>query len=149
MSEKEINELVENQFICRIAFKGEDYPYLVPFRYIKMNDTLYFHFTDYGKKMKLLSSDERACIQIETYEQDLSEYKFISYRGKLKKVENEDERRRAIKKFRETGRRDLSTNFLAAHGFDPDKGWDQFSPDKDLVIVKLVDVAERVGLKSP
>jgi nitroimidazol reductase NimA-like FMN-containing flavoprotein (pyridoxamine 5'-phosphate oxidase superfamily) len=149
MSEEEINDLVEKQFICRIAFKGTDYPYLIPFRYIKMNNTLYFHFTDYGKKMKLLSDDERACIQIETYEPDLSDYKFISYRGRLKKVVDEEERRSAIKKFQETGKKNLSTKFLAAHGFDPDKGWDQFSPDKELVIVKLVDITEIVGLKSP
>ncbi|MBD3207043.1 pyridoxamine 5'-phosphate oxidase family protein [Candidatus Bathyarchaeota archaeon] len=149
MSDDEINDLEEQQMMCRIAFKGGDYPYLAPFRYIKMNDTLYFHFTDYGKKMRFLSNDERACIQIESYKPDLSDYKFVSYRGRLHRVKEEDERRKAIALFRETGEKELSTKFLAAHGFDPEKGWDQFSEEKDLVIVKLVDISERVGLKSP
>jgi len=149
MSDEEISDLLEQQLMCRIAFKGGDYPYLAPFRYVNMDDSLYFHFTDYGKKMRLLSDDSRACIQIESYEPDLSDYKFVSYRGRLHKVDDEEERRRAIILFRETGEKHLSTKFLAAHGFDPEKGWDQFSEDKDLVIVKLVDVSERVGLKSP
>lgn len=149
MDDEEIEDLIEKQFMCRIAFKGEDYPYLAPFRYIVVDDTLYFHFTDYGKKMKLLSRDNRACVQVESYKPDLSVYNFISYRGRLQKVEDENERRRAIRLFRESGERKLSKKFLAAHGFDPDEGWGQFSPEKDLVIVKLVEVAERVGLKSP
>lgn len=134
--------------MCRIAFKGGDYPYLAPFRYVVIDGVLYFHFTDYGKKMRLLERDGRACVQIESYQPDLSEYSFVSYRGKLERVTEPSERERAIRLFAETGRK-ISPMFLAAHGFDPRDGWGAFKPTEDLVIVKLVDVVEKVGLKSP
>jgi len=148
MSDSEIDALVSKQNMCRIAFNGDNYPYLAPFRYVRINGTLYFHFTDYGKKMRLIEQDDRACVQIETYIPNLSQYNFISYRGHLKKVDDNDEREKAIKQFRETGKKGISPKFLAAHGFNPEEGWDAFKGD-DLVILKLVDIVERVGLKSP
>lgn len=148
MSDAEIKELIKHQNICRIAFNGGDYPYLAPFRYIQLNDVLYFHFTDYGKKMRLLEQDNKACVQIESYKPDLSEYKFISLRGRLMKVEDLEEREKAIKLFMKTGVKNVSPKFLAAHGFNPDDGWSAFKGD-DLVIIKLGDIVEIVGLKSP
>jgi nitroimidazol reductase NimA-like FMN-containing flavoprotein (pyridoxamine 5'-phosphate oxidase superfamily) len=149
MSDDEVEQLLEEQMLCRIAFKGGDYPYLAPFRYVVMDDTLYFHFTDYGKKMRLLENDGRACVQIESYKPDLSEYSFVSYRGRLERVTDAGEREKAIRLFAETGEKRLSTKFLAAHGIEPGEGWREFTPNRYLVIVKLVDVVERVGLKSP
>ena len=149
MADAETERLVEEQILCRIAFRGAEYPYLAPFRYVVMNDALYFHFTDYGKKMRLLNKDGRACVQIESYEPDFSEYSFVSYRGRLERVTDDVEREEAIRLFAETGEKRLSTKFLAAHGIEPGEGWGGFTPEKHLVIVKLVDIVERVGLKNP
>jgi len=147
MSSDEIETLLDNQFMCRIAFNGGDYPYLAPFRYVRIDDVLYFHFTDYGKKMRLLEKNDKACIQIESYKPDLSEYNFVSLRGRLVKVEDPDEVEQAVTLFAKTGKNSISPKFLAAHGFEPDAGWDVFKGD--LVIIKLVDIVEKVGLKSP
>ncbi len=149
MSDAEVARLLDEQMLCRIAFRGDEYPYLAPFRYVVMDDALYFHFTDYGKKMSLLETDGRACVQMESYKPDLSKYSFVSYRGRLERVTDAGEREKAIRLFAETGEKRLSTRFLAAHGMEPGEGWGEFTPDKDLVIVKLVDVVERVGLKNP
>ncbi len=149
MTDAETARLVDEQMLCRIAFRGDDYPYLAPFRYVVMDDTLYFHFTDYGKKMRLLETDSRTCVQIESYEPDLSEYSFVSYRGRLERVTDAGEREKAIRLFAKTGEKRLSTKFLAAHGIEPGEGWREFTSDKELVIVKLADVVERVGLKNP
>lgn len=148
MSESEIENLIESQNLCRIAFNGSNYPYLAPFRYIRLNDSFYFHFTDYGKKMRLIDRDGRVCVQIESYKADLSEYDFVSIRGNLERVKVGDEYAKVVELFRETGSK-LSTKFLAAHGIEPKKGWDEFKEGKGLVIVKLVDIVEKVGLKSP
>ena len=148
MTGEEIDELVKEQFLCRIALKGGKYPYLAPFRYVKVNDVLYFHFTDYGKKMTYLKENNNACVQIETYDPDLSSYSFVSFRGSLQIVENETEKQRAIQEFAKTGEK-FSPNFLVAHGFSPEKGWQEFSPDKELVIVKLVNIITKIGLKYP
>ncbi len=45
-------------------------------------------------------------------------------------------------------KRSLSTNFLFAHGLPTEAGWDSLSSDKTLIIVKLDNVTEVIGLKS-
>ena len=148
MSKDEMEKLLGDQFICRIAFNGGEYPYLAPFRYIMIDGVLYFHFTDYGKKMNLVEQNNRVCVQIESYQPDLSDYNFVSLRGKLKKVTDTSEYKKAVKLFLESGEKEISPKFLAAHGFNPEDGWRALAQD-DLVIMKLVNIVERVGLKSP
>lgn len=145
----QINDLLGQQIICRIAINGDDYPYLAPFRYVRIEDTFYFHFTDYGKKMRLLQKKRGACVQVEQYTPDLSSYRFVSLRGQLEQVKDQAEYETAVCEFRESGRSGLSTKFLAAHGFSPEAGWDSFDASKQPLIVKLVNITERVGLKSP
>jgi len=149
MDKSEIEKLIQEQMLCRIAFKGDKYPYMAPFQYVFMNGSLYFHFTDYGKKMKLLEEDKRVCVEIEKYKPDLSEYNFVVLRGTLKIVTDPQERSEAIKRIAEKGKQKLSKNFLAAHGLKKEEGWSSFSPEKPLVMVKLEEIAEEVGLRSP
>lgn len=149
MEKPEIEKLLREQLLCRIAFKGGEYPYMAPFQYVFMDGSLYFHFTEYGKKMKLLERDKRVCVEIEKYKPDLSEYSFVVLRGKLKVVADWQERDKVIRMMAEEGKRKLSTNFLAAHGFKKDEDWSSFTPEKTLIIVKLESIAQEIGLKSP
>jgi len=98
MKKDEIENLIKDQMLCRIAFHGDEYPYIVPFQYIFMDGSLYFHFTNYGKKIKLLNRDQRSCVEIEKYVPDLSEYSFVVLRGTLKVVTDFEERAKVIKK---------------------------------------------------
>ncbi len=149
MNKDEIRELLRGQTLCRIAFKGEEYPYMAPFQYLYHGGCLYFHFTNYGKKMKLIDRDNRVCVEIESYEPDLSEYSFVVLTGRLDYVTDEDERATVIRKMAEEGRRRLSERFLAAHGLDPEDGWSSLDPGKPLRIVKLVNIVGEIGLRSP
>ena len=149
MKKREIEKLIREQMLCRIAFKGDEYPYMAPFQYVFIDGSLYFHFTDYGRKMKLFERDNRVCVEIEKYRPDLSEYSFIVLRGTLKVVTNPQERAKAIKKMAEEGKQKLSKNFLAAHGFKKEEDWSSLTPEKPLLIVKLKEIAEEIGLKSP
>lgn len=149
MTESEIETLLHEQTLCRIAFKGATYPYMAPFQYVLIDGCLYFHFTDYGKKMRLLEKDKRVCVEIEKYKPDLSEYNFVVLRGELEVVKDPLKRAEAIHKIAEEGKQKLSTNFLAAHGFKKQNGWASFAPERPVVIVKLTEVAEEIGLKSP
>ena len=98
--------------------------------------------------MKLLEQDKRVCVEIESYRPDLSEYKFVVLRGSLKNVKNSNEKKDAIEKMAEIGKEKISKNFLSAHGLRKEDGWDSFSYDKPLTIMKLEDVVDAVGLKS-
>jgi len=149
MEKYEIEKLLQEQMLCRIAFKGDKYPYMAPFQYVLMDGFLYFHFTDYGKKMRLLERDKRVCVEIEKYRPDLSEYNFVVLRGELEVVRDPNERAKVINRIAEEGKQKLSTNFLAAHGFKKEEGWSSFAPERQVVIVKLKEVAEEIGLKSP
>ena len=149
MNEKEIKELISRQFLCRIAFRGKAKPYIAPFQYVAVDGTLYFHFTDYGKKMGFFKRGTPVCVEIEWYTPNLSEYKFAVLSGNLKLVENREERKRAIMKMAEVGKQQLSPNFLVAHGFPQGSDWVEFTDDQPILIIKLDDVTEKIGLKSP
>jgi nitroimidazol reductase NimA-like FMN-containing flavoprotein (pyridoxamine 5'-phosphate oxidase superfamily) len=149
MTEQEIEDLIREQMLCRIAFKGSTYPYMAPFQYVVVDGSLYFHFTDYGKKMHLIEQDDRVCVEIESYQPNLSKYNFVVLRGRVAKVTAAEERAMAITKLAEEGKRRVSTKFLVAHGFKESEGWSAFSPEKALVILKLEEIVETVGLKSP
>jgi nitroimidazol reductase NimA-like FMN-containing flavoprotein (pyridoxamine 5'-phosphate oxidase superfamily) len=89
--------------LCRIAFKGVKHPYVALFKYVFMNGSLYLHFSDYGKKKRLLVRDKRVCVEIESYRSDLSEYRFVMLRGTLKVVKDPHERAEAFKRIAEEG----------------------------------------------
>ena len=150
MTKQEMWKLIRRQRLCRIAFKGAEYPNMAPFQYVVLDGELYFHFTDYGKKMKLIENDKHVCVEIEEYKEDLSEYSFIVLRGTLKVVNNQQERVKAIKKLSEEGETKLSPNFLPAHGFKKEDGWSSLtSTDLSLVVIKLENITQKIGLKSP
>ena len=149
MKKSEIERLIKEQFLCRIAFKGEEYPYIAPFQYVFTNGTLYFHFTAYGRKMKLIDKHEKVCVEIEQYNPDLSRYMFITLKGNLRIVTDPVEKVEAIKKMRDFGKKRLSVNFLAAHGLGADENWDSLAAEKPIVIVKLDPLVAESGLKSP
>ncbi len=149
MTRRELEKLIKEQRICRIAFKGDKHPYMAPFQYVFMKGSLYFHFTDYGRKMRLLEKDKQVCVEIESYRPDLSEYRFAVLSGTLKVVTDPQERAKVIRKMAEDGKQRLSENFLVAHGLRREQGWSSFTPDKPFVIVKLEKIDEEIGLKSP
>jgi nitroimidazol reductase NimA-like FMN-containing flavoprotein (pyridoxamine 5'-phosphate oxidase superfamily) len=147
MDEEEIKASIEKKNICRIAFIDDEYPYISPFQYILFNDSLYFHFTDYGKKKEILSKNSNVCVSIEDFTPDLSKYHFISIQGKLKLLEDPNEKVEVIKTMVNRARKIYSTKFLSAHGFESEKGWESFQA-KDQIIYKLEEVKSRIGLKS-
>ncbi len=149
MSRKEIDDLISEQFLCRIAFRGKEGLYIAPFQYVFMNKRLYFHFTDYGNKMAFFREGFPVCVEIEKYSPNLSEYAFVILTGTLKMVVEEEERRNVIQKMAEIGRTKLSTNFLSAHGFESRNGWSVFNPEHPILILKLEKVTSTKGLKSP
>ncbi|MFX1412975.1 MAG: pyridoxamine 5'-phosphate oxidase family protein [Promethearchaeota archaeon] len=148
MNESEINKALSEGNICRIAFIDGDFPYISPFQYVYLNNTLYFHFTDYGKKKEILSRNRNVCVSIEKFEEDLSSFYFISIQGKLTEVKDINERKQVIKQMMTKAKNKYSPNFLSVHGFEKVKGWDVFSDEKPLKIYKLDNISYKIGLKS-
>jgi nitroimidazol reductase NimA-like FMN-containing flavoprotein (pyridoxamine 5'-phosphate oxidase superfamily) len=149
MKRKEIDDLIGEQFLCRIAFRGKESVYIAPFQYVFINKHLYFHFTNYGNKMFLFNEGFPVCVEIEKYTSDFSKYAFVILTGTLKIVTEKEERQMAIEKMAEFGRRKLSTNFLHAHGFESQSGWLTFNAEQPILILRLEKVTSIKGLKSP
>ncbi len=147
MTDKEIISVLNNENICRIAFIEDIYPYICPFQYVYIKDQLYFHFTNYGKKMKIISKNKNVCVSIEKFEPDLSSYFFISIQGKLIQIEDKTILKVVIEEIVNKAKMQFSKNFLAAHGFKQEDGWESLIEDS-LLIYKLEESGSRIGLKS-
>ena len=149
MSLQEVQNLLDHENICRIAFRGNDFPYMAPFQYTRIGNTMYFHFTNYGRKIRLIDNDNRVCVSVERFMPDMNEYSFVVLRGQLERVNDSEERKEAINRLAEAGNDNLSENFLAAHGFETSEGWEAISAGKPMLIYKLDKISEIFGLKSP
>jgi len=148
MSDNEIKQALQEGNISRIAFVDDTYPYIAPFQYVNLDNTLYFHFTDYGKKKNILEKNQNVCVSIEHLEDDLSSFYFISIQGKLALVEDKQEKLEVLKQMVNNARKTFSQNFLTAHGFEKENEWDVLAK-KNLVLYKFVQMREPIGLKSP
>ena len=148
MDEVEIKQALQKANMCRIAFIDDKYPYISPFQYAYINNTLYFHFTDYGKKKEILKKNKNVCVSIEHLEEDLSAFYFISMQGKLDLVENEQEKLTILEQMVKNARMTYSQNFLSAHGYEKENEWDVLTK-KDQILYKFVQMREPIGLKSP
>jgi uncharacterized protein len=79
MDKSEYDTLIEEEFICRIAFKGDLHPYIAPFLYIFDGKFLYFLSTKYGKKVHFMKNPS-VTFEIEKYSPDLSGHQSIQNR---------------------------------------------------------------------
>lgn len=147
MNKDEIKDALKKNSLCRIAFIDKDYPYISPFQYIYLNDQLYFHFTNYGKKMEIIEQNNHVCVSIENFEPDLQKYYFISLQGELTPVRNYEEKEQVLLKMIEDAKDKFSQNFLTAHGFNKDHGWNAFELENQLIFT-LIQKKKAIGLKS-
>jgi len=65
MGKAEYDRLVEEQYVCRIAFKGEKHPYIAPFLYVFDGRFIYFLSTNYGKKVQHFLDNPFVTVEIE------------------------------------------------------------------------------------
>lgn len=149
MEKGEYDRLIEEEHVCRIAFKGDRYPYVAPFVYVFDGRFMYFLSTKYGKKIEFFRKDPHVSVEVERYAPDLSSYRFVTLRGRLEEVGDPEEKRRIREGFVDLiRRRNLSRNVLLALGHSPADPLDSIVEEERSLIWKLVDVQKIVGLKG-
>ncbi len=149
MIKDEYDDLIKEQFMSRISFQGKEYPKIKPFLYYFDGDFIYFLATRYGEKLQLLEENPRVTVEIEKYEEDMSDYKFVTLSGRLVEVEEEEDKKEIKKRFvRMIEERDLSKNVMAALGHSPDEPVDAIIEEERNMVLKLVDLDDITGLKS-
>ena len=149
MQKQEYDRLIRENHVCRIAFQGEDYPYIAPFIYIFDGQYLYCLSTKYGKKIDLFRKNPSVAVEIEEYARDLSAYSFVTLRGRLEEVAGKEAGRSIKERFTALLRKgDLSYQIMAAFGHDPQDPPEALVREDRTLVWKLVGVREIVALKS-
>jgi len=150
MKKSEYDTLVEDSYICRIAFKGERHPYIAPFLYIFDGKFMYFLSTKYGKKLQYFKNNPYVTVEVERYAPDLSDFAFESIPGCLKEVQDPEIKNTVRHKFVELiKKRNLSSNVLSALGHSPDEPIEVLLTAERNIIWRLVgvNVSDILGLK--
>jgi nitroimidazol reductase NimA-like FMN-containing flavoprotein (pyridoxamine 5'-phosphate oxidase superfamily) len=149
MEKMEYDRLIEQGYVCRIAFQGEKYPYIAPFLYVFDGQFLYFLSTKYGKKMEYFRKSPYASVEVERYTRDLSSYTFVTLQGYLEEVTDSIEKKLIREKFVDLIReRKLSLNILAALGHSPQDPPEAICLEERSLVWKLIGVRDLVALKN-
>lgn len=148
INKKEYDSLIKENFMSRIAFKGE-YPYIAPFLYVFHNQKLYFLSTKYGKKIERLERNPEVAVEIEHYNEDLSKYQFVTLQGSIIKEESSIRRTEVKNLFANLiESKGLSRNILAALGHSPTDPLSDLVEKECSYVWKLVDVKKIIGIKN-
>ena len=83
MKKSEYDMLIDEEYICRIAFKGDSHPYIAPFLYIFDGRFMYFLSTKYGKKVQNFIQNPSVTVEVEKYTSDRSNFAFVAIPGRL------------------------------------------------------------------
>lgn len=148
MKKEEYDELINNKYICRIAFNGV-YPYIAPFLYVFDGNYLYFLSSKYGKKIEMLRANPLVAIEIENYNSDLSEYQFVTLQGRIEEEKNVEKQKLVRKMFADLIKsKNLSRNIMAALGHSPEDSLSNLVEMECSYVWKLVDVEKIIGIKG-
>jgi nitroimidazol reductase NimA-like FMN-containing flavoprotein (pyridoxamine 5'-phosphate oxidase superfamily) len=149
MEKKDYDKLIEEGYICRIAFQGNKYPYIAPFLYVFDGKFLYFLSTKYGKKIEYFRKSPYVAVEIEKYTKDLSSYTFVSLQGYLEEVTDSIEKKIIREEFvNRIKEKKLSSKILAALGHSPQDPPEAIAVEERSLVWKLIGVKDLVALKN-
>lgn len=149
MDRNEYDQLIIDEYVCRIAFKGEEHPYIAPFLYVFDGKHMYFLSTKYGKKIEFFQQDPHVSVEVDRYSRDLSDYSFVTLLGRLMEVTGDSEKKIIREKFVQLIKdKNLSKNILKALGHSPEEPLESIVKEERSYIWQLVEVKEIIALKS-
>jgi uncharacterized protein len=149
MEKQDYDRLIDEGYVCRIAFQGEKYPYIAPFLYVFDGKFLYFLSTKYGKKIEYFRKSPYVAVEIDKYTRDLSCFTFITLQGYLEEVTNSIDRKLIRQEFVTLIKeRKLSNNILAALGHSPHDPPEAIALEERSLVWRLTGVKDLVALKN-
>ena len=83
---EKIIEIFSREKVCRIAFKGEKFPYILPVHFVYVKDCFYFHSADKGRKIDLMEIDGRVCFEVDKLIEIKSNKQACSWNTKYQSV---------------------------------------------------------------
>jgi nitroimidazol reductase NimA-like FMN-containing flavoprotein (pyridoxamine 5'-phosphate oxidase superfamily) len=147
MSKQEVDRLLRSCRISRMAFNDSPWPYIIPLDYVYVNDKMYFHFANYGRKMELFKKDPHVSVEVDRFNSDITDYESVTLMGTLTNVTDPSEKKIVSRALLETMEsRGGAKNVAARHGYER---LDQGTLSSESSMVLRLDVADYVALKSP
>lgn len=148
MGKKEFDRLIREEYIARIVFQGEKYPYIAPFLYVFDGKYMYFLSTKYGKKIEYFNQSPYVSVEVDKYNRDLSNYAFAVLSGRLVEVNDERSKKDIRDLFVDMIKeRNLSDNIMIALGHSAQDPTKALAIEERNFIWKLVDVRKIKALK--
>ncbi|MCC7573403.1 MAG: pyridoxamine 5'-phosphate oxidase family protein [Candidatus Methanofastidiosum sp.] len=149
MEKVEYDKLISKQYLCRVAFRGDRYPYIAPLLYIFDGNNMYFLSTNYGKKISFFREYPYVLVEIEEYEKDFSDFSFMVLSGKLVQIDDEKNDQEIRKDFvKMIKQKNLSKNIMIALGHSSDEPLESLVNEKRSIVWKLTDVEEIKAFKK-
>lgn len=96
LNKKQIDQLLQNHHIGRIACCNNNKPYLVPVNYVYESGTVYCHSTE-GMKINLMRNNPNICFQVDTI-QDILNWQSVIAWGKFEEITGMQEKEEALQK---------------------------------------------------
>ena len=148
LNKNEYDNLINEQYLCRISYVGEKFPQIKLFLYVFDGRHIYILATKYGKKMKYLKDNPIVTVEIDDISEDLADYKFVTLSGRLERVMDKESCKKVREKFVDLIKeKTLSKNVMVALGHSNEDPIDAISEEERTYVFRLVDVEDISGFK--
>jgi len=103
-----IHRILDEAFVCHVAFIADGQPFVVPTNYVRVGDKLFLHGSTASRLMKTLASGAPFCLNVTlldgivfspTATGHSVNYRSVVVMGKAEVVESHDEKRAAMRDF--------------------------------------------------
>jgi nitroimidazol reductase NimA-like FMN-containing flavoprotein (pyridoxamine 5'-phosphate oxidase superfamily) len=94
LSTDQIERLLHQQVVGRLACHYKDDVYIVPVSYAYDDNCIYCHAFE-GKKMEMMRQNPGVCFQVDEMK-DMSNWKSVIARGKFEELNDRDEKNKAL-----------------------------------------------------
>jgi hypothetical protein len=149
MKKQEYDELIQDSCVCRIAFRGDNFPYIAPFLYIFDGTYMYFLSTRYGRKIDYFKKNPAVSVEVDSFSRDMSCFTFMSLQGYLDEITDSALKAKVRQDFvTMIKKRNLSHTVLTALGYSPDDPPEVITRGERTVVWKLMGVKDIVALKN-
>ncbi|MEE8546603.1 MAG: pyridoxamine 5'-phosphate oxidase family protein [bacterium] len=141
-SRSEMEEIINNSTVCRLAMTDGDRPYLIPLCFGYRDGSIFFHSAPQGRKIDILKNNPNVCFAFDIDQEVTAaeracgwsmRYRSVVGFGKARIVEEGDDKRKALEIIME--------NYSAGEHFFDDS-------EISTVLIIRVDIEEMTGKKS-
>lgn len=149
MKKQEYDKLIHDSWVCRIAFRGDNYPYIAPFLYVFDGKYMYFLSTRYGRKIDYFRKSPSVSVEVDSFSRDMSCFTFMSLQGDLEEITDPALKEKIRRDFVDMmKKRNLSPTVLSALGYSPADPPEIIIREERTVVWKLKGVRDIVALKN-